>query len=86
MRQHLRWAAAVLFAGTLVFVPAKGRVHAAGPTLSTSGTHFTIDGGQKFLLLVSYFDALDVPQSRLVQDFSQFRAWGVAASESCRIG
>jgi hypothetical protein len=77
MRQPLRWAAAILFAGTLVFVPAKGRVHAAGPTLSTSGTHFTINGNQKFLLLVSYFDALDVPESHLARDFAQFQAWQI---------
>ena len=42
-----------------------------------SGDRLTLNGAPKFLLMVSYFDALDVPYDRLVRDLSQFRAWGI---------
>ena len=42
-----------------------------------SGDRLTLNGAPKFLLMVSYFDALDVPYDCLVRDLSQFRAWGI---------
>ena len=47
------------------------------PRLATAGAAFTIDGRPRFLLLVSYFDALRASDAALETDFTWFAAHGI---------
>jgi hypothetical protein len=60
----------------LLFVPFNWRVRADVPALGIDGTHFTVDSTQKFLVFVSYFDAVDAGM-KVDRDFSQLKALGV---------
>jgi hypothetical protein len=46
-------------------------------TLGVSGDAFTIDGQKRFLLFVSYFDALDASDDVLDEDFRTFTTHGI---------
>ncbi|MEO5820813.1 MAG: hypothetical protein ABIT71_09925 [Vicinamibacteraceae bacterium] len=50
---------------------------AAAPVLGTAGGAFTVDGRPRFLLLVSYFDALRAPDATLDADFAYLRRHGL---------
>jgi hypothetical protein len=50
---------------------------AAPPAVGVSGASFTVDGTPRFLLLVSYFDALRASDAILDEDFSWLRAHGI---------
>ena len=49
----------------------------AAPRLATAGAAFTVDGRPRFLLLVSYFDALRASDTALETDFAFFAAHGL---------
>jgi hypothetical protein len=45
--------------------------------LAVSGNHFTVNGTAKFLVFVSYFDALDVSHANLHSDFAYLKGKGI---------
>ncbi len=47
------------------------------PVLGVSGDVFTVDGQPRFLLFVSYFDALDATDAVLDEDFQTFTSHGI---------
>jgi hypothetical protein len=49
----------------------------AAPLLGVSGDAFTVDGTRRFLLFVSYFDALDANDEVLDEDFQTFTSHGI---------
>ncbi|MBX7255279.1 MAG: hypothetical protein K1Y02_02865 [Candidatus Hydrogenedentes bacterium] len=49
----------------------------AAPALRVEGDHFTVDGHPRFLVLVSYFDAMRASDATLDTDFEYFRSVGV---------
>src|SRR5262245_16408403 len=57
----------------LSMTPAAARAQ----TLGVSGNKITVDNVPRFLVFVSYFDALDVPSGNAISDFDQLHAWGV---------
>src|SRR5512138_87508 len=66
--------------GLLVFLllgGAGGAAAPAPPRLATAGAAFTVDGRPRFLLLVSYFDALRASDAALETDFAFFAAHGI---------
>lgn len=65
-----------LLAAALAAATAGPRA-AAPPKVGASAASFTIDGAPRFLLLVSYFDALRASDAILDQDFSWLRANGI---------
>lgn len=67
----------VLTIGLAVSSPASIDVGAADLILETSGSRFTVNGQQKFLVFVSYFDALDQSSTNRWNDFEYLRAEGV---------
>jgi hypothetical protein len=69
-RLYFVWILTWLF---VAFLPTL----AAGQSLGISGNRFTVDGTPRFLVFVSYFDAMDVPDANAIADFDQLRAWGV---------
>ncbi len=48
-----------------------------GLAIGVAGDQFTIDGAPRFLVLVSYFDALDANDAALKEDFDTFQRSGV---------
>jgi hypothetical protein len=47
------------------------------PALGIAGTHFTVDGVPRFLVVVSYFDALRASDKALEADFTWLRRHGI---------
>lgn len=47
------------------------------PVLGVSGDVFTVDGQPRFLLFISYFDALDATDAVLDEDFQNFSSHGI---------
>ena len=47
------------------------------PVLGVSGDVFTVDGQPRFLLFISYFDALDATDAVLDEDFQNFSTHGI---------
>jgi hypothetical protein len=68
----MRFIAAVL-ATTLVGSAAQVKE----PRLGVSGDRFTVNGTPRFLVLVSYFDAMDATPATLRSDFAFLRAHGI---------
>jgi hypothetical protein len=58
-------------------VTVAGLVVALGLALGVAGDKFTVDGKPRFLVLVSYFDALDASDAVLQEDFDNFQRHGV---------
>jgi hypothetical protein len=52
-------------------------VPASPPALGIAGTQFTVNGAPRFLVLVSYFDALRAADQVLDEDFTWLRAHGI---------
>jgi hypothetical protein len=50
---------------------------AMAPVIGVSRDQFTIDGKARFLVLVSYFDALDANEAVLREDFGNFERHGI---------
>ena len=65
-----------LLALTLAATLAAPRA-AAAPKLGVAGASFTLDGTPRYLLLVSYFDALRASDAILDEDFAWLRANGI---------
>jgi hypothetical protein len=76
LERMARVLAGLFFALALV-LPRMGAVAPAPPRLATAGAAFTIDGQPRFLLLVSYFDALRASDAALETDFAFFAAHGL---------
>lgn len=60
-----------------VGLPAGHAAPAAPPALGITGTQFTVNGAPRFLVLVSYFDALRASDQVLDGDFTWLRAHGI---------
>jgi hypothetical protein len=56
----VRCLALVLPTAFLLFVPSSRPARATDLELAISGNYFTVNGTARFLVFVSYFDALDV--------------------------
>jgi hypothetical protein len=70
------WCARSVFVGLLCLL-MPGLSHAQSHELGIKDGHFTIDGTAKFLVFISYFDALDVSESELRADFDYFKGHGI---------
>ena len=57
--------------------PTPGQPAASPPRLAIDGPRFTIDGTPRFLVLVSYFDALRASDAVLEADFAWLRQHGI---------
>jgi hypothetical protein len=57
--------------------PAGNGPAAAPPRIGVAGPAFTVDGAPRFLLLVSYFDALRASDAVLDEDFAWLRTHGI---------
>jgi hypothetical protein len=70
-----------MLAGPIVcfwlLLSAGSAVPPQAPALGVSGDKFTVDGQPRFLLLVSYFDALDANETALTEDFTNFAQHGI---------
>ncbi|MFI5051129.1 MAG: hypothetical protein ACHQEA_14835, partial [Gaiellales bacterium] len=53
----------------VLIAPASPMAAPTAPSLGIAGASFTIDGRPRFLLLVSYFDALRASDATLEADF-----------------
>ena len=76
----LRHAARItILAGamTVLTVAAPALPAATGPSLTIAGASFAVDGRPRFLLLVSYFDALRASDATLEGDFAFLRRHGL---------
>ena len=75
----LAGALTILASGAMVaLAPALAPAAAAGaPRLGIQGPAFTVDGRPRFLLLVSYFDALRASDATLAADFAWLRRQGL---------
>ena len=62
---------------TVLIPPAPPQAAAAAPRLAVAGASFTVDARPRFLLLVSYFDALRASDATLEADFAFLRKHGV---------
>ena len=62
---------------TVLTVAAPALPAATGPSLTIAGTSFAVDGRPRFLLLVSYFDALRASDATLEGDFAFLRRHGL---------
>jgi hypothetical protein len=90
-RPSLAFASAAILAAVLSVAPAAS----APPALAVRGAQFTVDGTPRFLLLVSYFDALRASDATLNADFAWLRRqridgvrifpnwWRCAAERQC---
>jgi hypothetical protein len=72
----LKVSVATVFAIALMLVPFDWVVRANEPALTIDGTHFKVNGSQKFLVFVSYQDAIDAG-ANTDRDFKQLKALGV---------
>src|SRR6185503_10359605 len=70
-RRVLSIAAAALVWGCITMGAASAQ------DLQVSGNRFMVNGTPRFLVLVSYFDLMDVSGANVYRDFDHFRAWGV---------
>lgn len=70
---------ATLAIATVAASVTTGRPSAAAqpPALGIAGTQFTVDGVPRFLVVVSYFDALRASDAVLAADFTWLRAHGI---------
>jgi hypothetical protein len=71
----LRWIAVGIVTSCLVCSPQAAAVASAQMTLSVQNNYFLVNGQPKFLVFISYFDALDSANPRA--DFQYFRAIGI---------
>jgi len=77
MLGHLARITILAGAMTVLTVAAPALPAATGPSLTIAGTSFAVDGRPRFLLLVSYFDALRASDATLEGDFAFLRRHGL---------
>ena len=77
MRGHPPLITVLAGAMTILIAPGPPGAAPAAPALKIAGPAFTVDGRPRFLLLVSYFDALRASDATLEADFAFLRRCGL---------
>jgi hypothetical protein len=73
----IRSFVSVLALAALCLVAPSRATAQSSPTLKVEGDHFTVNGTPKFLVLVSYFDAMKGDMGRIQADFNYFSQNGI---------